>query len=237
MSGGVLTHEENEERRVAGSQKYNCREDERSTRNVRRSARGMRVARRKGGRLSAVQPQRERGGVSTHEDRKEWRVAGSQKYNRREDERGVRNMRRSVRGVRVARRKGGRLSAVQPQRERGGVSTHEEREERRVAHSQKYNHREDERSIRNVRRSVRGMRVARRKGGRLSAVQLQRERGGVSTHEEREERRVAGSQKYNRREDERGTRNVRRSARGMRVARRKGGRLSAVQLQRERGGY
>ena len=42
---------------------------------------------------------------------------------------------------------------------------------------------------------------------------------GVSTCEEREERRVAGSQQYNRREDERGTRNVRKSARGVRVAR------------------
>jgi len=68
-------------------------------------------------------------------------VAGSQKYNRREDERSARNVRRSARGMRVARRKGGRLSAVQPQRERGGVSTHEEREERRVARSQKYNRR------------------------------------------------------------------------------------------------
>src|SRR5882672_2357792 len=236
MSGGVSTHEECEEGRVSGSQKYNCREDERSTRNVRRSARGMRVARRKGGRLSAVQPQRERGGVSTHEERKEWRVAGSQKYNHREDERGARNKRRSVRGVRVARRKGGRLSAVQPQREHGGVSTHEECEEKRVAGSQKHNRREDKRGARNVRRSVWGVRVGRRKGGRLYAVQPQRECGGVSTHEEHEEQRVACSQKYNCREDERGTRNVRRSTRGVRVVRKKGGRLSAVQPQRERGG-
>src|SRR5882724_850274 len=135
-----------------------------------------------------------------------WHALRSITADRKEDERSARNVRRSARVGRVARRKGGRLSAVQPQRESGGVSTHEECEERRVAGSQKYNHREDERSARNVRRSarnvrrsVRGMRVVRRKGGRLSAVQPQRERGGVSTHEEREEWRVARSQKYNRR--------------------------------------
>jgi len=60
--------------------------------------------------------------------------------------------------MRVARRKGGRLSAVQPQRERGGVSTHEEREERRwhALRSITADRKEDERSARNVRRSARG---------------------------------------------------------------------------------
>jgi len=198
------------------------------------------VARRKGGRLSAVQPQRERGGVSTHEEREERRVAGSQKYNRRpqrgREEREEREEERE--GVRVARRKvAGSLQYNR--RENGGVSTHEEREERRVAGSQKYNRREDERSARNVRRSARGMGVARRKGGRLSAVQPQRERG---EYRPMRSARSGGwhalrSITADRKEDERSARNVRRSARGVRVARRKGGRLSAVQPQRERGEY
>ena len=60
-----------------------------------------------------------------------------------------------------------------------GVSTCEEHEERRVVGSQQYNHREDERDMRNVRKSMRGVRVARRE--------------------------VAGSLQYNHRENEWGS--------------------------------